>query len=135
MSAAEEPLNMDLLAASLRADASDISTFVEALAAKLEAALPGGVRIERVRRGFRGPRWVRQISLDAGGLRLTLQRSESDALECRASRVSGGIVLKTEPVELEVWIEQLGRALSAEAQRSVRAREALERLMIGAQSD
>jgi hypothetical protein len=135
MSAAEEPLNMDLLAASLRADASDISTFVEALAAKLEAALPGGVRVERVRRGFRGPRWVRQISLDAGGLRLTLQRSESDALECRASRVSGGIVLKTEPVELEVWIEQLGRALSAEAQRSVRAREALERLMIGAQSD
>lgn len=126
---------MDLVAASLRADASDISAFVEALAVKLEGALPGGVRVDRVRRGFRGPRWVREISLDAGGLRLTLRRSESDALECKASRVSGGIVLKTEPIDLERWIEELGRALSAEAQRSIRAREALERLMIGAQSD
>jgi hypothetical protein len=130
--AAEQPLDLDLVAASLRADASDIAAFVEALAVKLEQALPGAVRVERARRGFRGPRWVREISLDAGGLRLILRRNEADAVQCSASRVSGGIVLKTEPVELERWIEQLGRALVEEAGRSLRTREALERLMLGA---
>ena len=39
--------DLDLLAASLRADAGDLDAFVEALAAKLEAALPGQVEVER----------------------------------------------------------------------------------------
>ena len=39
--------DLDLLAASLRADAGDVDAFVEALAVKLEAALPGQVEVER----------------------------------------------------------------------------------------
>ena len=40
----EDP-GFELVAASLRADATDLAAFVEALAVKLEGALPGSVRV------------------------------------------------------------------------------------------
>ena len=49
---AEPGLDIDLIAASLRADASDLGAFVEALATKLEEAVPGSVVVERRREGF-----------------------------------------------------------------------------------
>jgi hypothetical protein len=50
---ADTEMDIDLLAASLRADASDLGAFVEALAVKLEEAVPGAVRVERRRNGLR----------------------------------------------------------------------------------
>ncbi len=129
--AADAPLDMDMLAAALRADQSDVAAFVEALADKLERALPGAVRVVRSRRGLRGPKWVREISLDAGGTRLTLRRNEADAVQCALARTSGGIVLKSEEVDVAQWVEALSRALAAESQRSERARQALEQMLIG----
>ena len=40
-----------------------------------------------------------------------------------------GIVLKTEEVPLDVWIDELSRDLAEEAHRSERSRLALERLL------
>ena len=48
----EGALDMDLLAASLRADSSDVNAFVESLAAKLEEAVPDHTRVERRRAGL-----------------------------------------------------------------------------------
>jgi hypothetical protein len=42
-----DALSFDLLAASMRADAADLHTFLEVLAAKLESALPGRVTVRR----------------------------------------------------------------------------------------
>ena len=39
--------SFDMVAAGLRADAADLDAFVEALAVKLEGALPGRVTIAR----------------------------------------------------------------------------------------
>jgi len=129
--AAEQPPDLDLLTASLRAEGSDIAAFVEALAVKLEQAMPGAVRVRRERRMLRAPGPVREIAVEAGGMRLTLRRDAADSVQCSASRLSGGIVLKSEAVQLDEWIDALGRALAGEAVRSARARAALERLMIG----
>jgi hypothetical protein len=123
-------MDLDLLAASLRADASDLDTFVESLAAKLEAALPPGrVRVERRRAGLFGGKRVQAIALEAGGRRLELSVRDG-GLETRCSRVSGGIVLKSEPLEVEAWLGSLGEALGEEARRSEATRQALERLLI-----
>jgi hypothetical protein len=121
-------LDLDLLAASLRADSSDLSAFVESLAVKLEEALPGHVRVERRRSGLLGAKAVRMIALDAGGrrLELTFQRG---ALETRASRMSAGIVLKSEMLATDEWLAALGEALGAEASRSETTRRALQRLL------
>jgi hypothetical protein len=126
----EGALDMDLLAASLRADSSDVNAFVESLAAKLEDAVPDHTRVERRRAGLLGPKLVRRIALDAGSTRLELLRDEGGAVQTRCSRLSGGIVLKTEPLDADAWIAALGEALAAEAGRNERTRQALERLLI-----
>ncbi len=68
-------MDLELLAASLRADLSDIGAFVEGLAAKLEGSLPDLVKVDRSRQGFRGPKLVTKIALDCSpGERLELRR-------------------------------------------------------------
>jgi hypothetical protein len=123
------PLDIDLLAASLRADSQDLGAFVEGLAVKLEDALPGRVKVQRGRRGMFGPKIVRKVALDGAGERLELTRSEDDVIEMRRSRLSGGIVLKSDPIDTEAWLQAVGQALAAEAQRSEQTRQALERLL------
>jgi hypothetical protein len=122
-------LNLDLLAASLRADASDVGAFVEGLAAKLEDALPGRVSVERRRTGLLGGKKVRAIAVNTGDRRLEL-RVDDGPLETTASRLSGGIVLKRETLDTDTWLAALGQALAEEAKRSDATRQALERLLI-----
>lgn len=130
MAADSAPLDIDLVAASLRTDTSDVAAFVEGLASKLEQAVPGCVRVQRARRGLMGAKAVREISLDAGDVRLLLRRRDGDGVETTLARVSGGITLKTEPMETDAWLGALGEALATEAQRSERTRQALERLLM-----
>jgi hypothetical protein len=126
----DAPLDIDLLAASLRADTSDVGAFVEGLASKLEDVLPGRVKVQRGRRGLFGPKVVQSISLDAGDERLELVREAGERIEMRCARMSGGIVLKRETLESDAWLSALGSAMAAEAQRSEQTRQALERLLI-----
>ena len=120
-------LDIELVTASLRADASDLGAFVEALAIKLEEALPNGVKVER-RGGLFGAKKVRQISVDAGDTRLRLDRDGANIQTSRA-RLSAGIVLKTERIDTDEWLQELGRALAEQARRSSVTREALQRML------
>jgi hypothetical protein len=129
MATDDAALDLDLIAASLRTDASDLDAFVETLARKLEEVLPSGVRVERRRNGLRGPKLVRRIAVDAGGLRFELRAQNGD-LDARCSRLSGGIVLKSESVDVDAWLAALGEALANEARRSQTTRQALERLLL-----
>jgi hypothetical protein len=127
--AASPNLDLDLLAAALRADTSDLDAYLEGLAVKLEQAVPGRVRVDRRRAGLFGPKAVRSVALDAGDRRLELARSAGGTLEARAAKVSGGIVLKNETLDVEEWVAELGHVLAAEARRSESTRRALERLL------
>ena len=122
-------VDLDLLAAALRADTSDLGAFVESLALKLEEVLPGRVRVERRRSGMMGPKLVRRIMVDAGGRRLELRAGEN-SIETFSSKLSGGIVLKSEQLETDAWLAALGETLVREADRSEKTRQALERLLI-----
>jgi hypothetical protein len=128
MSDESESVDLDLLAASLRADTSDLDTFVESLAVKLEDAIPKRVRVDRRRGGMFGPKLVRLIVVDLGDQRLELRASPT--LETRRAKLSGGIVLKSEQVDIDAWLAALGEALAAEARRSESTRQALQRLLI-----
>jgi hypothetical protein len=121
-------LDIDLLAASLRADAGDLGAFVEALAVKLEEAVPGAVTVERRRDGMFGPKRVRRIALDAGGRRLEL-RTDGAAVQTVCSRLSGGIVLKRDELSTDEWLLALGEGLAVQARSSQTTRQALERLL------
>jgi hypothetical protein len=125
-----EGLDLDHIAASLRADAGDLESFAENLAVKLEQTLPGRVKVQRSRQGLLGPKIVRQIAVQCGDERLELTRDPSGHVDTQRSRTSGGIVLKRETVDTDEWLAALGRALAIEAQRSAQTRQALERLLL-----
>ena len=125
-------LDVDMLAASLRADGSDLAAYTEALAAKLSEALPGAVRVDRERAGLfgvgRARGQVRSIAVDAGSDRFELRAGKA-SVETFCARLSGGIVLKTESVATDEWLRRLSVALAAAADRSLTTRQALERLL------
>ena len=122
-------VDLDLVAAALRADSSDLTAFVESLAAKLEETVPGRVRVDRRRSGMFGPKAVRSVAVDLGDRRLEL-RADGGAVQTRCAKLSGGIVLKNEVLETDEWLATLSEALAAEARRSETTRKALERLLM-----
>lgn len=124
----DEPADLDLVAASLRADAADLDAFVEALAVRLEGALPGQVAVERKGGLLGGNKRVRHIEVSLGD-----QRYEADVdrgrITCRRRSVVRGIALKTQELDLDAWIDALSRDLVDESERSERGRQALARLL------
>jgi hypothetical protein len=122
----EPASDFDLLAASLRADATDLHAFVEALAAKLEASFPDRTRVERG--GFLGNKRIRRIECELGEDRYVVEE-DGGRVTTRRSKVVRGIALKNEELPLADWIDALSRELVGEAERSERGREALERLL------
>jgi hypothetical protein len=127
----EEP-GFDLVAASLRADTTDLVAFVEALAVKLQEALPGAVVVERKGGGLlsRGQKHVRRISVSMDDGRYDLEWAAAGLETSHCSEVRG-IVIKSERLGLDEWIDALSRQLTDRAQKSEQARAALQRLLEG----
>jgi len=121
----------ELLAASLRSSGSDLDVFVEVLADKLEQALPGRVVVERrALRRFSKEKRVARIELALGDNRYTVVVRQG-VLETRCAKAVRGVVLKTEELPLNGWLEALGRELAIEAEASEQSRVALDQLLRG----
>ena len=126
-----ESFDFELLASALRADTRDLGTFVEVLASKLEGALPGRTEVERRGGGLLSrQRKVRRLTVSLGDVRYVLS-NEGGNVQTACAKVVRGIVLKSEPVPLDEWIDGLSRDLAEEARGSEQARLALERLLHG----
>jgi hypothetical protein len=122
--------DLDLRAASLRADAGDLDAFVEALATKLESALPDQVEVERRGGRLGQKKRVRRIEVTLGDQRYEAE-PERGRVTCRRRSVVRGIALKTQELDLDAWIAALSQELVEEADRSDRGRQALARLLEG----
>jgi hypothetical protein len=120
----------ELIAASLRADAGDVATFMESLAVKLESALPGSVSVSRWRERMFGPKSVNRIVVDLGGERLELAHTKGGRVEASRARVSGGITLSSESIGIDAWIDTLSQALTRQAEQNGQTRQALEKLLL-----
>jgi hypothetical protein len=127
----DDESGFELLAASLRSSSGDLATFVEVLADKLERALPGRVAVERraVRR-FSKEKRVARIELALGDNRY-IAVAQDGALETRCAKAVRGVVLKTEELPLEAWLDALARELATEADANEQSRLALEQLLQG----
>lgn len=118
--------SFELLAASLRADARDLDAFFDALATKLASSFPESTSVDRD--GFRGRGRVRAVTVELDEHRYAIERAPSGAKSTRERSVRG-IVLKTEELPLDEWIDELSRDLAESAEQSERGRIALERLL------
>ena len=120
--------DFDLLAASLRADGTDLAAYVEALAEKLELSFPDRVKVERKGGRFGGPRHVQTLEVELDGQAYCLE-SDRGNVTCRRRNVVRGIALKNEVLALDGWIDELSRALAEAAGETERGRVALQRLL------
>ncbi len=125
-----EPLQVDLLAASLRADLTDLKAFMEALAVKLEGALPNHTGVTRQSSLFSREHPVKEIAVTLGDVQYRIGRERQGPLLAQRAKVVRGIVLKTEQIPVEQWIEELASLLAQEADRNAQARVALERFLL-----
>jgi hypothetical protein len=124
-------VQVDLLAASLRADSSDLKAFLEVLAVKLEGALPEQTEVIRQNKLFSREHPVREILVTLGDYQYRIVREQQGArLTTSRAKVVRGIVLKTDQLAMEQWIGELAASLAHQANQSDQARQALERFLL-----
>ncbi len=133
MSGAGDSMDLDLAAASLRADGDDVRVLVKVLADKLADALGSRLELKHAGGRFRKSDEVRSI-------RITIDDDQFDAevdgtaLACTIGHSSGGIRIRSEKVGVDDWLTRLLTALEAEAAQSSAVRQALENMVIGGPS-
>jgi hypothetical protein len=125
-----EPLRMEMFAASLRADNTDVKAFLEALATKLEGGLPNSTVVTRQSGLFSREHPVKEINVTLGDYQYRISRERQGPLVALRAKVVRGIVLKTEQLPVEQWIDELADALAQTAAQSAQARAALERFLL-----
>jgi hypothetical protein len=125
-----EPLQVEMFAASLRADNTDSKAFLEALAAKLEGSLPDRTQVTRQRSMFSREHPVKEIVVTLGDYQYRVMRERQSPLITSRAKMVRGIVLKTDQVPMEQWIEELAESLARESAQSAQAHAALERFLL-----
>jgi hypothetical protein len=112
------PDQFDLDAAVLRRSESDLRAFMEALAVRLEGALPGRVSVERRRDGLfsktshvarlsvRGERAVYDLGCGAG------------RLEPTRAKLVRGVVISSSPISPKDWLSEVRAEVQALAEKA-----------------
>ena len=118
-----------LVAAALRADASDVESWSRVLTETLGDALPAGmVDVERERSlGDRlAGRAGRAVAVTVTGHNRSLElREHRSRIEARIVREVRGVVIARETVDLDAWLGALAEEVAAAARSSAASREAL----------
>ena len=125
-----EPMRTELFAASLRADKTDLKTFLDALAIKLEGSLLDYTRVTRQGSIISRERPVKEVVVSLGEYQYRIGREKQGSLVAVRAHAVRGIVLKTEQIPVDQWIDELSEALAQLASRSAQSRSALERFLL-----
>ena len=129
----DDAFDLDMATAALRANSSDLPMMLKLLVAQLDGSLGDRLVVERAGGLLRKSEAIKavQVSLGDDTMRAEVQGS---SVRCTIAHTSGGIRIRSEQVEMEVWVRRLLRGLEVEAAHSDAARQALERIVIGGQS-
>ncbi len=121
---------LDLAAAEARADRADVHALIEALAARLEEALPRSAVVKRRRVGglLSKRSEVERIDVALDEQRFQLEQTRG-GLQCTRHTVVRGITLKREELPVSQWLRELVDAVSNAAAIGEQARIALEGLL------
>jgi len=125
-----KPMRTELFAASLRADKTDLKTFLDSLAVKLEGSLLDYTRVTRQGSIFSRERSVKEVVVTLGEYQYRIGREKQGSLLAVRAHVVRGIVLKTEQIPVDQWIDELSEALAQLASQSAQTRAALEQFLL-----
>ena len=126
----DESFDLEMAAASLRADGSDVGILVKVLADQLGDALGSRLQVQRAGGRFRKSDKVRSIRITMDGDQFDAE-VDGPTLRCTIGHSSGGIRIRSEKVDVDEWLTRLLTVLKAEAANSQAVRQALESMVIG----
>jgi hypothetical protein len=130
MTGMDDSFDLDMAAASLRADNSDVHILLKVLVDQLKDTLGDRLRIERAGGRFRKSEAIQSVQLSMGSDHFEAV-VDGTGLNCTIGHASGGIRIRSDRVELQTWMAKLLGALQTEAAHSQTARLALENIVIG----
>ena len=124
----QEWLKFGVAAALSKQYGADQRAFLDLLAAMLERAMPEEAEVVK-RGGMFSKRTVAKVIVTFGDNRYLLEDPGHGPLLAWRTRIVRGIAIKTEPIPVETWLEELSSNLDDRARTSATAREALARMI------
>jgi hypothetical protein len=108
----------------------DHAALLDDLVAMLAEVVPN-TRVERSLFGRR----VTAIHLPVGGYVYVLRRGAGDTFEANRRQQVRGVVIKTDPMEIDAFLAELGLALDVELERTEKGRDAVRQWLNGRNPD
>jgi len=129
----DDAFDLDMAAAALQSNATDVHIMLKVLAGQLAEVLGPRVVVDRAGGFLRKSGEVKALEVTLGD---DVLRAEVDqgTVRCSVAHSSGGIRIRSESIDLDNWLKRLLAALQQEAAHSEGARQALERIVIGGSS-
>jgi hypothetical protein len=126
---ADSSLDVDLVAAMLRADIQDAADFLELLATKLGDALPGRVDVQRRGGLFARKKTVESLTLRFGDAHYAITRHDHGPVATRA-KIVRGVAISTREIAMNEWTEEVAVELQRLGASSESASRALKKLVL-----
>jgi hypothetical protein len=133
MGEGDDAFDLDMAAAMLQSNATDVRIMLKLLVTQLSDVLGDRLAVDRAGGLLRKSGDVKslEVRLDDDVLRAEVHGA---SVRCSIAHSSGGIRIRSETVDLDAWLRKLLTVLRAEAAHSEVARQALERIVIGGSS-
>lgn len=125
-----DAFDLDLAAATLRSNSTDVGIMLRGLIDQLSDVLGKRLVVERSKGLLHKGNEIRSITVSIGDDELRAD-VEGASLSCTVGHSSGGIRIRSTKVGVDEWLKRLLQGLQAEAATSEQARMALENLVIG----
>jgi hypothetical protein len=129
----DDAFDLDMAAAMVQSNATDVHIMLKVLAGQLSEVLGPKVVVDRAGGLVRKSGAVKALEVTLGDDVLRAQ-VDGPSVRCSIAHSSGGIRIRSESVDLDAWLRRLLAALQEEAAHSEVARQALERIVIGGSS-
>lgn len=130
MTSMDDSHDLNMAAAALRSNSTDLRLLLKVLCDQLADALGDRLRVQRSGGRFKKSDVISSVRINIASNQFEAVIDGSD-LRCVVGHFSGGIRIRSESVDVNVWIVKLLEALQGEAVHSETARRALENLVIG----
>jgi hypothetical protein len=127
----DQALQLDVLAASLRADTVQSADLLEQLARMLQAAVPEAVTIKRSGWFMSKERPIEELDVKFDDSQYQIVREKHGSMTARSMKVVRGVVLKTTEISVEKCIEDILGALKLMSEKNAQTRRALNKFVLG----
>lgn len=125
--------DFSLEAANIRYEVGNQKAYLEALVTHLQSSLPGMVTISRSISLFQKNRLIKEIVVALGDQEFRLFYSKTSGIQTYIGNRVRGVILKTETISFQEWLQKLANQVLAYAKMHNNATQSLEKFLLGEQ--